>query len=481
MQLDSTTNNNDVIDSNVLEPFPHRQWVPRENHGLNFDETTYQQNAEDSKHYDDFADVEASGDRNDLCSHSQDLKIICDSVRITQVIRNLVSNAIKFSKGEGDIFISVKFEEAKRKPTKTFQLKSKDVINCKKSGDLVFTIKDNGVGMTESQLTNLFQSGVQFDVNNLQAGKGSGLGLYISKGITEQHGGTLSAESNGLGLGTTFSVTLPVFSVPSEVQQSHLELQYDSWNRNTDRSSLPWESTSVTTTETHDGNGGDVDPEDNGPKDAPEGKLSQDDVSCKDHKSLSELKILLIDDSKSNRKLLDRLLTMRGHKCEHAEDGHIGVEMTIHAEELSDPYDIVLMDYEMPTMNGPEAVHNIREYGCDVFVIGVTGNIMVEDVNYFKQCGANLVLRKPFRVKEFEALVQQSLKHDDRGRVVEKMSGELVLITLGLMQQQLRDESLNDSKLHRSDPLSSPSLHISGSCENANSIGCSLQTVSSPP
>lgn len=67
--------------------------------------------------------------------------------------------------------------------------------------------------MTNDQLQELFQEGVQFNVNVLQAGQGSGLGLYISKGIVKQHGESLVASSDGIGLGTTFTMRLPLYEV----------------------------------------------------------------------------------------------------------------------------------------------------------------------------------------------------------------------------------------------------------------------------
>jgi signal transduction histidine kinase len=72
---------------------------------------------------------------------------------------------------------------------------------------VLVSVTDTGAGMTPDQLTKLFRDGVQFNVNTLQAGKGSGLGLYIAKGIVEQHGGTLTADFKGLGCGTSFTMT----------------------------------------------------------------------------------------------------------------------------------------------------------------------------------------------------------------------------------------------------------------------------------
>jgi CheY-like chemotaxis protein len=249
------------------------------------------------------------------------------------------------------------------------------------------------------------------------------LGLYIAKGIVEQHGGQLTADSDGLGLGTTFTMTLPIYNVPQDVWNSQLLGSCSPYSGSGSNSRYHTVKTSPNECSLTECNLEQLEENEN-----------EDNY---DGDQLTELKILLVDDSNSNRKLLDRLLSMRGHKCDQANDGHLGVEMVIKAEQEqhTKPYDIIFMDYEMPTMCGPDAVKEIREYGCDVFIIGLTGNIMADDVGYFRNCGANAVFPKPFKVKEFESLVNETLERDSHsGRIVEKQSGRLDLITLGLMQ-----------------------------------------------
>jgi len=108
--------------------------------------------------------------------------------------------------------------------------------------------------------------------------------------------------------------------------------------------------------------------------------------------------------------------------------------MATRAEEFAQPYDLIFMDYEMPTLNGPEAVKQIRANGSNVFIIGLTGNIMAEDVSYFHACGANAVFAKPFKVREFEALMEECLLRDSQGRITEKGSAAFELSTLGLRE-----------------------------------------------
>lgn len=119
------------------------------------------------------------------------------------------------------------------------------------------------------------------------------------------------------------------------------------------------------------------------------------------------LRVLVVDDATSNRKLLGRLLKNRGHDHDEAENGKVGLEMVIAAESKGLPYDIVLLDYEMPVMNGPSAAKEIRSRGIDVFIVGITGNMMAEDVAFFRQCGANAVLPKPFKMASLEELCME--------------------------------------------------------------------------
>jgi signal transduction histidine kinase/ActR/RegA family two-component response regulator len=286
-------------------------------------------------------------------------KVVGDCVRITQVLRNLVSNALKFTPEGGQLHVSAQWIERsitagqKVKDLRTFELSNSELITAPKSGMLEVKVTDTGAGMSTEQLAKLFRQGMQFNVNELQAGQGSGLGLYIAKGIVEQHGGKLTACSEGLGCGTTFTMTIPLYHIP-ELEKTESQSEFFSSQNNSFREST--------------------------------------------------LNVLIVDDATSNRKLLRRLLENRGHTCDEAEDGHVAVEMVQQAADKKKPYDMVLLDYEMPIMNGPTAAMEIRKIGSDAFVIGITGNMMAEDVAYFKSKGANAVLPKPFRISSLEEL-----------------------------------------------------------------------------
>jgi len=263
----------------------------------------------------------------------------------------------------------VRPRDSNRSEYQKVALSGGEEIFVAESGFLKMNVIDTGAGMTKDQTAKLFRSGVQFNVNELQAGQGSGLGLYIAKGIVEQHNGTISASSRGLERGTMFTVTLPIYHVPDRALPSsckHLRL----------------ESNLVD---------GDI-------------KTPESNDSKKTSDQPESLLILVVDDALTNRKLLTRLLERRGHLVDQSKDGLEAVEKVKLALQNDMPYDTILMDYEMPEMDGPTACREIRALGCDSFIAGITGNVLPEDISYFKRCGANTVFPKPLQLPLLESM-----------------------------------------------------------------------------
>jgi CheY-like chemotaxis protein len=193
---------------------------------------------------------------------------------------------------------------------------SGEKVICARSGHIKVTVTDTGAGLSEEQLKQLFSDGVQFNVNQLQAGHGSGLGLYIAKGIVEQHGGSLSVASKGLGLGSTFTITLPAYHIPDsalpcslEHLQAHKLIEAKHHSSSTCESSLH-----------HDG----------------------------------LLRTLVVDDAATNRKLLARLLERRGHSCKASQRWSEAVQKVMESLRTG-THTLLSMDYEMPVMDGPTA------------------------------------------------------------------------------------------------------------------------------
>ena len=290
-----------------------------------------------------------------MSPESQQLVVVGDKIRITQVLRNLASNAIKFTPAGGmlNVFVVIRLETQpltvcisfSSKGSVTVQvsrlnhpasfgrkekliLESGDEVEFSREGSVQISFTDTGAGMSQDQVTRLFNEGIQFNVNELQAGQGSGLGLYISKGFVTQHGGDLAVSSGGIGRGTTFTFSLPLYHAPDAKKDA---------------------ATSY----------------------AP--KLEPCSPTDESTKHFVPLRILVVDDVATNRKMLSRLATKRGHEVEMGEDGREAVEKVAKALEEKKPYDTILIDHEMPRLRGPEAVSEIRSLGCDAFICGITG------------------------------------------------------------------------------------------------------------
>jgi CheY-like chemotaxis protein len=117
--------------------------------------------------------------------------------------------------------------------------------------------------------------------------------------------------------------------------------------------------------------------------------------------------ILVVDDVASTRKVICRLLKNCGCVFKEAADGQECLDMV--AKE-NPPFDLILMDFEMPVMNGPTATNKLRELGCKIPVVGVTGNVLKADTDFFKKQGALEVLHKPLNVRVVKALLSRHLQ-----------------------------------------------------------------------
>jgi CheY-like chemotaxis protein len=124
------------------------------------------------------------------------------------------------------------------------------------------------------------------------------------------------------------------------------------------------------------------------------------------------MRLLVVDDSLLSRKMLVRLLTSKDHVCEQAEDGEVAVQKYLEMVERGEPPEAILMDFEMPVMNGPTATARLRELGCACLILGVTGNVLPHDVAHFLAQGADAVLPKPVMSEDLQQLLA-------RGRVLD--------------------------------------------------------------
>lgn len=198
-------------------------------------------------------------------------------------------------------------------------------------------VKDSGIGISEEALSRLFQPFEQADKSTSREFGGTGLGLSISKGLVELMGGEIWCESE-TGVGSTFSFTFKVKRAKeSDIKSIHESLQ---------------------------------------------------------QLELGELKILLVEDNSINQLVAKRLLDKIGiKKVELATNGQEALEK---AQE--NKYDIILMDIQMPIMDGIEATRKIRGFDKDVNIIGLSANAFLEDKQNAISAGMNDYIEKPIHL-----------------------------------------------------------------------------------
>jgi CheY-like chemotaxis protein len=112
-------------------------------------------------------------------------------------------------------------------------------------------------------------------------------------------------------------------------------------------------------------------------------------------------RLLIVDDSGLSRKMLCKAMHAAGHECDEAGDGLIALNMVKEKLVSSSMYDAVLMDRNMPVMDGPSAAKAMRDLGVTIPIFGVTGDGEDNDIDYFKSHGATAVLVKPMDMNEF--------------------------------------------------------------------------------
>ena len=357
-----------------------------------------------------------------------------DKFKLSHVIRNLMSNALKFTERYGAITVTIsvyrpslsadviQFVDDDHVPppqaqktehclpimnllsrfrddpehfsrSASYNDGNRDIwgINSRRynNGMILVAVKDSGHGLSPDQLSALFQDGVQFDPNKLQAGQGSGLGLFLSQKIVAVHGGRIWAESKGQGMGATFFMSLPLGQTipatenasPAAGVLSNGTNHYNSARCNRIRNVEPALESDL--------------------------MLHNDAVHTEESPLRQGGIILVVDDAASNRKIVKRVLRSRGFDCMEAKDGQECIRIvremapSVNAVDKCTTFCCILMDFEMPILNGPDTTLALRDLGYKYPIFGLTGNVMQEDVQHFLESGADHVLSKPFEIAEF--------------------------------------------------------------------------------
>lgn len=260
-----------------------------------------------------------------------------DMQRLSQVVANLLSNASKFTPTGKEISLIVK-------------LNSETDDNM----ELLFSVKDQGIGMTEDQVEKIFKPFEQGDGSISRRFGGTGLGLTISKNIVESMDGDIWVESV-YGEGSTFSFMIPVTKVDEVVRKNEEVEDY---------------------TGIFDGK-----------------------------------KVLLVEDMEINRLIIKSLLAPTKVKIDEAENGEIACN--ILKKNIAD-YDLVLMDIQMPYRDGYTATEIIREFddpkAKTIPIIAMTANVFKRDIERCIEAGMNAHIGKPVDLKQLIRLLSDYIQ-----------------------------------------------------------------------
>lgn len=223
-----------------------------------------------------------------------------------------------------------------------------DVVDGKVS--FRFAVKDNGIGMSEEFQRHLFESFSRENTATVSRQEGSGLGLSIVKRIVDMVGGKIYVESVQ-GKGSTFTLDIPFKVMDDASLKRFLEEK---------------ERSTVTRVDT----------------------------------DLEGRRVLLVEDNEMNREIVTEILQDGGLITEIAEDGAVALRMV--AENGADYYDFILMDIQMPVMDGYEATRRIRSLpnGNRVAIIALSANAFKEDIDKSLEAGMNAHVAKPINVDE---------------------------------------------------------------------------------
>jgi signal transduction histidine kinase len=266
--------------------------------------------------------------------------LVGDSLRLRQVLMNLLTNAIKFT-DKGSVTLSVEMESTSARETW-----------------LRFSVTDTGIGISPEDQDRIFAPFTQVDATTSRRHAGAGLGLAIASELIRAMGGFRSVKSE-LWRGSTFSFTAPFV---------HEE------------------------------------PHPDGVPTRPAEGESQSASPLKGGFAASKLQVLLAEDTPTNQMLVVHTLKKRGHEVEVAGDGRAAVQL---AEGKS--FDVILMDLQMPHMDGFEATAAIRALpGRDrIPIIALTAHTMVGDRERCLAAGMEEYLPKPLDLRKLVEVVER--------------------------------------------------------------------------
>ena len=278
--------------------------------------------------------------------------VITDKLRLNQVLLNILENAVKYTRPGGKIYFQIQ------------ELKEQEPGFAKYE----FRVKDTGIGMSEEFIAHIFEPFSREQTSTVSGIEGMGLGMAIVKKIVDRMDGTIAVKSRQ-GKGTEVTVILP-FKVSGQPNE---------WEANTRKKIVQIQ------------------------------RFSED----KNFENLFKgKKILLTEDNELNREIAVELLKEEGFILDTAEDGTIAVEKMRTAKPGQ--YDLILMDIQMPIMDGYEATRQIRKLEnpetANIPIVAITANAFEEDRQKALEAGMNEHVSKPIDMERLLEIMKKVLK-----------------------------------------------------------------------
>ncbi len=221
---------------------------------------------------------------------------------------------------------------------------------------LAFTVTDTGIGMTREQLGRLFQPFAQADVSTTRRYGGTGLGLYLSSQLATALGARIRVNSEP-GKGSRFRLSLPLATAPSAAELLTMEGDLHIYER---------ADFAITS-------------------------FSIPDLSGR---------VLLAEDGVDNQRLLAAYLRQAGLEVTVVGNGRDAVETALRRE-----FDLILMDIQMPVLDGVAATRTLRTAGWRGPIVALTANVMKSDVQRYREIGCDDVLAKPVERERFYQVI----------------------------------------------------------------------------
>ncbi|KAH0159134.1 histidine kinase, partial [Aureobasidium melanogenum] len=335
--------------------------------------------------------------------------VMLDPSRVLQVIINLLTNGIKFTRDCPTRQISVYLSAFETPPvggqrSVTFiepRPRQSSLSTSPEWGPggeiyIQFAVQDTGKGLTEDELKLLWQRFSQANPKTYKQYGGSGLGLFISRELTELQGGQIGVHSEA-GVGSIFMFYIKARRCVDEPKSRQTSF------------SAPTATSPVLLPHTASA--------------ARRANVSEGSVHTLSSLSSTvppeDIHILVVEDNKINQRVMSQQLRKLGcvvHTADHGQDCLDFLQTTIFTSNSKNiPLSIILMDLEMPVMDGLTCVRRIREYEATgkvtghVPVIAITANARSEQINIAMEAGMDTVVTKPFRIPDLVPRMQSLL------------------------------------------------------------------------